>query len=75
MTESRITSHRFIRKLQSVVRELELRKPQLDELITMSEALRNDTNRQKLQSRGMRFMILVRQSCRFLMWVCTLNNN
>lgn len=45
--------------LQSVVRELELRKPQLDELITTSEALRNDTNRQKLQSRGMKLRIII----------------
>lgn len=44
--------------LQEVVRELDLRKPQLDDLIVMSEALKNDTNRQKLQGRGMFLAIL-----------------
>lgn len=40
-------------KFQNVIRELDSRKPQLDDLIAMFETLKSDSNRQKLQSRGM----------------------
>lgn len=38
--------------LQSVVRELESKKPQLDELILLAEALKADGSRQKLYSKS-----------------------
>ncbi|XP_031638601.1 dystrophin, isoforms A/C/F/G/H isoform X5 [Contarinia nasturtii] len=40
-----------INKQKTVVRELEYKKPQLDELILLSEALKTDGNRQKLHSK------------------------
>lgn len=37
---------------QSVVRELESKKPQLDDLILLAETLKTDGNRQKLHNKG-----------------------
>jgi hypothetical protein len=38
--------------LQNVLRELEQKKPQLDELVHTAENLRADTNRQQLHGKG-----------------------
>ena len=38
--------------LQTVLRELEQKKPQLDELVHTAENLRADTNRQQLHGKG-----------------------
>lgn len=42
----------FFPFLQSVLRELEFKKPQLDELVHTAEALKTDANRQQLQTKG-----------------------
>lgn len=44
--------HNFLNHFQAVVRELEGKKPQLDELIVLSEALKTDGNRQKLHGKS-----------------------
>lgn len=49
------TSFWFI--LQNVLRELEQKKPQLDELVHTAENLRADTNRQQLHGKGKFFFI------------------
>lgn len=38
--------------IQSVVRDLDCKKPQLDELILLAEALKTDGNRQKLHAKS-----------------------
>lgn len=38
--------------LQAVLRELEFKKPQLDELVHTAETLKTDANRVQLQSKG-----------------------
>lgn len=47
-----ISSFLFYFEIQNVVRVLESRKPQLDELIIIAEVLKTDNNRPKLQSKG-----------------------
>lgn len=37
---------------QDVLRELELKKPQLDELVHTAENLKTDVNRKQLQTKG-----------------------
>lgn len=43
---------RFFFQNQNVVRELESKKPQLDDLISLAETLKTDGNRQKLHNKG-----------------------
>jgi len=38
-----------------VLRELEFKKPQLDELVHTAETLKTDANRQQLQGKGKHF--------------------
>lgn len=42
----------YSRPMKTVVRELEGKKPQLDDLILLAEALKADGNRQKLHSKS-----------------------
>lgn len=42
----------FFLYFQNVLRELEQKKPQLDELVHTAENLRADTNRQQLHGKG-----------------------
>lgn len=44
--------------LQNVLRELEQKKPQLDELVHTAENLRADTNRQQLHGKGKVFVFI-----------------
>lgn len=44
--------------LQNVLRELEQKKPQLDELVHTAENLRADTNRQQLHGKGKCFLCI-----------------
>jgi hypothetical protein len=38
--------------LQTLLRELEFKKPQLDELVNTAESLKTDANKLQLQSKG-----------------------
>ena len=42
----------FFFKTQEVLRELEFKKPQLDELVLTAENLKTDANRKQLQNKG-----------------------
>lgn len=42
-----------IEKQKSIIRELDFKKPQLDELVHTAENLKTDMNRQQLQNKGM----------------------
>lgn len=43
--------------LQNIVRELEFKKPQLDELLLLAESLKTDENRQQVHSKGKYYFI------------------
>jgi hypothetical protein len=59
--------------LQNVLRELEQKKPQLDELVHTAENLKADSNRQQLHGKG-RMVVLplpvVLLSIPFVMFTC-----
>lgn len=52
--------------LQNVLRELEQKKPQLDELVHTAENLRADTNRQQLHGKGKFFIFLLLLCIKYL---------